>query len=927
MDLLNIQESLTIIGGDSGVGKTRVLEEVVALFDGIAPAPVAVGHAPAALQVGLLDALGAAAALIAEEESTARRVGKVLVEGGRRLASAKASEIGMAVARIVLGVVRDRVGPDVTDVIIDYLEQVRVAAADDVVARIRQAGDPDVIHAIASLAADVAAVAGGRKILLPLENIDRLQPDDRGRLMDLGPLLPHGVSVLCAYTSDSGEDEVILDQYIRADIIVYPLLGLEAWAVKQWLCAEGLSGDMTEQVTRTTNGYGLAIASAVQLLKAGQSLTAATSNGGREEILRAATRQALRGLDVATYAAALKLSVLADPLPARYAAAYLDLDPAAWAATEGLLIDNHIFVPGNPPWFHDQRRRLLRQQVPSDALPAYLQAAAAQLSAMTDADSAVSADTFMQYAEINDTLLRLGVANAAITAVAQLSDCALAVLGSIIELTDAGSPGLDGEQLLLYARDIYLSGEDQSAALRELREAALTATASDEYQTIVVASLGSRGALLYAIGKIGSRLGRVPIPGIASLIFNGRLRGALGQFVAARYGVGEPSLGELSKDSVRPRGRYPHTQPPLARRNQPHLLIRGLFGDVPFFTAVAYQHPPDRDRALTELRTLPAYELLGHRVLLSVVAAQPDVPLPPRRLVCAFERAFGFPIGNISNSFDPVIQGEEVPRDEAVGQQLAALNLLAELSSELERQVTGYEAGRYGLLRWVSTDGSGEMTAVVANASGIIHLKDVPEEVLRRFDRVQLGQLAGLELGQRIGRAQYRAGPQSRVTDLQLAVNEVTQRARKIMAFNEQQPRRRIPAEVDHLQALIQEQLDERETMARRIADRFGREFPPGHDIYVLVDPHIHDPGMIPWAGRDATVVLTKMRGASPQVFISIEPTEEQFSSLDSLDRLAAQVETTFGVRGVTPSRAHNSSALDAVSRLLGHMFNDILLT
>ena len=141
---------MTVISGDSGVGKTRVLEEVVALFDGIAPAPVVVGHAPAALQAGLLDALGAAAALIAYDEGAARRVGNLLVKGGRRLASAKASEIGLAVARIVLGAVRDRVGKNVTDVIIEYFEQVRDAAADDVVARIRQAGDPDVIHAIAS---------------------------------------------------------------------------------------------------------------------------------------------------------------------------------------------------------------------------------------------------------------------------------------------------------------------------------------------------------------------------------------------------------------------------------------------------------------------------------------------------------------------------------------------------------------------------------------------------------------------------------------------------------------------------------------------------------------------------------------------------------------------------------------------------------
>jgi hypothetical protein len=130
-DLLGIQASVIIIGGDRGVGKTRVLEETGRLFEGLAPAPVRVGNAPAALQ--------AAAALIASDEGSAHRIGKLLVEGGRRLARAKANEIGVAVARIVLRVIRDRVGSNVTDVLSEYFEQVRDAATDDLASRIRQA--------------------------------------------------------------------------------------------------------------------------------------------------------------------------------------------------------------------------------------------------------------------------------------------------------------------------------------------------------------------------------------------------------------------------------------------------------------------------------------------------------------------------------------------------------------------------------------------------------------------------------------------------------------------------------------------------------------------------------------------------------------------------------------------------------------------
>ncbi len=536
----------------------------------------------------------------------------------------------------------------------------------------------------------------------------------------------------------------------------------------------------------------------------------------------------------------------------------------------------------------------------------------------------------MQYAEISDTLVDLGAGDPAVAAVAQLSDSALAVLGAIIELVDGDSPGLDGEQVLLYAREIFRCGGDPSAALTELQESKLAVTASNEYQTFVAPTFGSADAVFYANGKIGSRLGRIPFPHIATLIFNGRLRGTLGPFTSVRYGIGESSLGQLSKEATRRRTLPPdpHPQPPLAGHNQPHLLVQGLFGDTPFYAAVAYQNSPERDGAVTGLRTLPAGPLLGRSVVMTSIAPQPDTRLPPRRLVCAFERALGFPSGNIINSFDPIVQGQEISRQEAVEQQLRALNLLAELSNETERQVTGHKASRYGLIRWISPDGLSELTAVAENASGIIDLnEDVPADVLRRFDRVALGQLARLQPGQLIGHMQYRGGPQSPVTDLQLAVNEIAHHARKIVAYNAQQRRRRLPSDAVHLQALIQEQLNEREDMAQRVADHLGRALPVGHDTYLLVDPHVREPGMFPWAGQGATVVTAQMRGTSPSVLMAIEPLDEPFHLENWQEILQAKIEDVFGISGVEVTQVGSPNALEAISELLGHMFDDILLT
>jgi hypothetical protein len=887
-----------------------------------------VGNAPAALQAGLLEALGAAAALIALDEGTARRVGKLLVEGGRRLAHVKANEIGVAAARIILGVVRDRVGSNVTDVLTEYFEQVRDAATDDLASRIRQAGDPDAIHAIAGLAGDVAAAAGDRRVLLSLDDIHHLKDGDRGRLTDLGPILPGAVSVACTFTSDSRADESVLDQYTVDGITVYPLYGLDLWAVKQWLAAEGLEADMAEEIWRRTNGYGLVVADAIQLLKAGKNLADALQ-GGREGVMRAATRQALRELDAGSHVAALKLSVLPRPLPARYAAAFLEVDPVSWAVTEGSLIDSHIFVPGDPPWFHDQRRILLRQQVQDGDLVPYLKAARTQLGALAQ-ETEASADTLIQYAVISDELVSLGAVDPVLSTVALLDDDALAVLGALIELADGNSQNVDAERALLYARRAFRARGDLPAALSRVSAEGLAITASNKYQSVAAANFGSAEARLYVIGKIGAQLGRMPLPRIASLVFSSRLSGPLGPFESAIYGVGDPPLEELAKRSVRLQSRPPGTQQLRLGRKGPSLLLHGLFGDTPFFATVAYEKPEDRDIALSNLQALPAEPVFGRPVVLTAVAAQPDAMVSPRRLARAFERALGLSIGNIINSSDIRIEGPQISTHDALEQQLETLNLLARLSNERERQVTGHDAPHYGLLRWAAPVGDGELTAVVANAHGVIPLAEIPIHVLQRFDRVALAQLAGLQPDQVIGHMQSRAGRLPQPTDLQAVVNEVIRHSRKIVAYNQYQPRRHVAGDPGSLQDLIQEQLDEREALAKTIAASFGRALPAGHDIYLLIDPRVRRPEMGPGADHDATIIQAPMRGSTPRVQVAIEAPPEEVSYPSAQhwrDATLARWREVFAAPDMTfTAGVTTTSALDAAAKLLGHMFNEIWL-
>jgi hypothetical protein len=934
--LLGLNTPVTLISGDSGVGKTSVLEEIVARFDGVAPCPVTVAHSPAALQAALLGALADAAALIARDEGTTRRVCGLLVEGGQRLARAKANEIGVAAARFVLAAIRDRVGANLTDLVIEYFEEVRSAATDDLISRIRQAADPDVIYAVAGLAADLSAATEGGRLLLSLDNVNDLQPDDQARLMDLGPLLPSAIHVICTFTSIRKADESLLDKYALAGISVQPLQGLEQWAVRQWLEAQSLPPGLAEEVHRTTNGYGLAVADVIQLLKSGRTPAEATW-GGREQIMRAATREALRDLDTGSRAAALKLSVLASPLPEPRVAEYLGLGSADWAATEGQLLDSHIFVPGNPPWFHDRRRRLLREQLPATSVVPYLKAAAAHLSALAQgADSPPGSP--VQYAEITDELVSLEAAEPPISAVARLDDDALAVLGALVELTDGGRAGVGGEQALLYARRVFRTSGDLWEALGRLSAADLAIVRSAQDRTTVAVTFPSLEAWLYANGRIAARLGRTPVPRIASAVFYNRLSEPLGPFASVVYGVGDATLVELASRSVDLQVRPRHMRQIRPGRKGPSLLLKGRFGDMPFYASVAYDNELDRDAALASVQGLSAETVFGSQTELSVITKQPDAPLPSRRLARAFERALGVTIGGVISSFDVTLPGEQISGDDARRQQLDALNLLAQLSSERERQITGYTAESYGLLTWVAPDGGAELTAVVENAEGIARVSSVPVSVLQNFDRVALSELAGLDPRQTIGFTQIRSGRLKQLTDMQLVANEAMRHSRKIMAYNQYQPRRQVPTQVEILQALIQQQLDEREMMAQVVADLFGRSLPTGQDIYLLMDPPEGRPDNLRGHDRGASILEAPMRGDTPQILVAVEPPEalvaigpagdaaRPASFKDWQEQQATRWRAIFAVPGVTFTQGTLMNAHDAVAELLGHMANEIWL-
>jgi hypothetical protein len=118
-----------------------------------------------------------------------------------------------------------RLGSDVADAIEEFAHDLSTSVDERLAARISAAGDGDVTEVIAGFAAEAAALAGDRDVLLSLDNAERLDEDDVRRLADLLTLLPDRVAIRLAYATADQSAHELLDPLQEADNLA-PAIGL-----------------------------------------------------------------------------------------------------------------------------------------------------------------------------------------------------------------------------------------------------------------------------------------------------------------------------------------------------------------------------------------------------------------------------------------------------------------------------------------------------------------------------------------------------------------------------------------------------------------------------------------------------------------------------------------------------------------------------
>jgi len=689
--ILALSSPVLVLTGDSGVGKSELLRAAQdATGLATAPPPITVRGTGGSLQRALLDRLAFATAELAKERGLAEQVGNRVIAAGKKLVADGGKAAARVVASAVLMQLRERIGVDAVDVVAEFVKDLGEADHESLLARINAATDPDVADVILALAAEVAQVAGGEApIVIALDGVEALPESDQRLLLDVACGVPDGVRLRVAYATYTEQRATEVEALLAVGEAVqeYPVRALSVGAISDWLVSAGQDPELAQTVLDRTDGYALDVGDAIQYLVA----TGEIATGEPSQQFRARTLEAWRGLDVASQAIARKLVVFERPLPEEWLQSACGLTPAAWGAITERLIRARILssMVNDVPWFHPRRQRLileeLRESERAQLQEAAEQAIAAYLEyARTANDPAITASI----AELATTQPAVLESDPGLQTVAGLTREQLSVAAALLELYEprGAFPPLAGN-VMQHARDFFDGGQDLVPALMELIGLGLVLSEGGERRgAVVIPTLDGDTAPALVQGRALRELGRLPLPGLASSVFDMALRPRLEPFINVVYGLGPGTMRVHVEEASRL--GHAHGLPFLFRGQGHFLIIRARFHDRPLSATIRFATSEDRGDAQARLEGLQL-RVLGSTFEITELVHHPDDAIAADRFVGAIERALDQRLDRTQQldaradlSYDP---------DAYMAARVKTFATIASLCSERERSTFGLE--------------------------------------------------------------------------------------------------------------------------------------------------------------------------------------------------------------------------------------------
>lgn len=883
----------------------------------MAPAPQTVGASGGALQRALLDALGEAVAIVVQSRGRAHEVAAHMARAARALASARVDELASVVGAELLQIARSRLGPEFGQAIADYIRELREGRSDTLAARVQAARDPSVVEMVLALAQEVAALGDGQ-VLLAVDAAERLSPDDLRMLADVARDVPTEVRVRVAFATYSLEQRRAVDQ-LAADtraVTEVRVPGLDAVAVAEWICAEGLDEALAGRVLRISDGYPLLLADMVRQLRRGGEVEEADRNAEFARLTRLAWDQ----LDPEARRCARLLAVLDDPLPEQHLRALCGLDAAGWGDVvqrleRGMILSTKV---NRVSWFHDQRRSVIRDFMGPAEIDDAAHAAIDELLAHINETGALErSGQLAALAAQSPTRQR---ADRKLAAAVELDGDELAVAAALLELTERNAVGrLAGGEVLRHARKLFGSGGDLIAALERVTAKQLAVTA-EALGTVVVLPQFSVAAAAVIGGRAQTELGRLPVPAIGSLVFEVAISPRLQPFSEAHHGLGAPGMGLLSQWAAgRELSQFgPHYQRSEAELGH-NLILRARYRDRPLVAAVRFANVEDRDAALSRLDG-GAIDVLGERLSLETLTAHPLRIVAAGRFVRAAERvarrSFGGAVG---------LDGElnvrlRVPVSAGQIAQLKVdlTQLLAARCDSVERWAFGLDEP-WGLHWYLHDDLLVEGEVRGGRAEAIRHT-DIPTITGRDpFEFFRFEEAFGLADGETLAHLRVQAGRDVLSHDPVMQV--IGRLRRRGEEFNASQAPCHLPLDADALRTALLDartrELDDARALARavpvggeRLAD------PEPQALYVLVAREEPAPGWVYGSRSSVTTNIAASTSGDEEVHVAVVPGDEDpgGTMFHATDRA---FEDAFDRH--RPRVPWNGHLLTIAARLLGH--------
>lgn len=746
--VMECSASIQLVVGPSGIGKSDLLDAAGrGDVDRIVPPPVAPGRSAGALQRGLIHALGEAVALIIEQQSAGERIGRHLSEAAHRLARRTVQDLAKVVGKELLAVVRGRLGESVGEAFIEYLSELKSSYDQRLDQRLATAADPGVVEIFVSFAHEAVNLADGAEIILSLDNGDALDENDLRILGDLVSELPSGLRLRVAFATDR-QRQGHLDELLALgaeETRVPPLMESEITA---WLAISGLSTAPADRIYRLTGGYPLHLRDMIAHLKAGGAIEEIPLN---EQFARR-TRAAWNALEAPIAVAARKLAVFTEPLPQERTMDFLGVDLSAWAEFEDRLWRSGVFSGAEPGqrWFHEQRRRYVWESILTDQeRSSAAENAVSRMRQWFEVSGRRELDLLAPLARIATDARQLRVDVAGLDSVLALSCDELAVAAALVELSESppGDIAVFGHTVLSHAREAFPTAGDLIAALKALAGRQMVHISSNQHATAVVPMWGSELAVLVLAGRASAELGRLPIPRAASTFFQLELAPRLGPFNRAIFGVGLPSVAELSHQALDLRRRDDEGTIKIVPPG-PDLLIRGKYSERPVYAGVIYESAESRDAAWQALNGLDV-EVAGRRLLIKDTIKHPYAAVPSRRFLAAAELLIGQRLLHGS----PRLTLAHPPDPEtALRRRLAVLRVLRARSGADEERAMGIEEA-IGYLLFVSADRTSTLVAeVLGGRDTVQRLLNQPTSSLSDpYARFTLSRDANLLPTERLG--------------------------------------------------------------------------------------------------------------------------------------------------------------------------------